>query len=328
MSWWRNPAVSRALKLLVSVVLVAAIVWQVGPDALRPRVFLWWYALAAVAVFLLSNIVGAYQWSLLLAIAGIRLPGRVVARAYFISLFFNNFLIGSVGGDILRAFEVRKNASPAHENATASGVATIVMDRFLGFFTMMVFAGVAALFTEEHTEFGALIAGVLGVFVVLGVLITSRRIGTGMDACLAWLLPERMASTLSNLRSGFVAMRARWPVLGLAAGVSFVVQGMRIFVHYLCALSIGVDIPLIYFWTFIPLIGVAAAIPVSSGGLGPREWAAKWLFSTLPGVAAGGVVAMELLAHVTALVSSLPGAVAFVLRREAPPPDESSPDSP
>jgi len=326
MSWWRSPWVSRVLKLLVSIVLIGGIVWQVGPDAVLPTSFSWWYGIAAVAVFVLSNLLGAYQWNLLLKIAGIELPKRVVTRAYFISLFFNNFLIGNVGGDVLRAFEVRKNASPGLTHTTASGVATIVMDRFLGFFTMMIFAGAAALFTEEHSEFGALIAAVLGSFVVLGVLITSRRIGTRVDACVVGLLPERVSRTITGLRAGFVAMRARWVVLGMAAAVSFLVQGLRIYVHYLCALSIGVDIPLIYFWTFIPLIGVAAAIPISSGGLGPREWAAKWLFTTLPGVGAGGVVAMELLAHVTALVSSLPGAVAFVLRKESTRPPEPSQD--
>jgi hypothetical protein len=314
MNWWRSPWVSRTLKLFVSVVLIAAVVWQVGFDAITPSVFLWEYFAAGVAVFLVSNFVGAYQWNLLLRITGIRLPTRIVTRAYFISLFFNNFLIGSIGGDVLRALEVRKNADPDHQNSTATGVATIVMDRFLGFFTMMIFAGVAALFTKDHGEVGALIAMVLGGFVVLGVLITSRRIGMRVDAFIVRILPDRMAQTLTNLRNGFVAMRHQWRVLGYTTTVSLVVQGLRIYVHYLCALSIGVDIPVIYFWTFIPLIGVAAAIPISSGGLGTREWAAVGLFSTIPGVGAGGVVFMELLAHLSSLVSSLPGALAFVFR--------------
>ena len=100
--------------------------------------------------------------------------------------------------------------------------------------------------------------------------------------------------------------------------ISAFVQGLRIVVHYLCSLSLGLDVPFIYFAAFIPLVSVAAAIPISTGGLGTREWAAVGLFATV-GVAGAGVVTMELMAHAVTLVSSLPGAIAFITRRSVKP---------
>lgn len=323
---WRSPWTVRILKLLVSTVLIAAVIWQVGPNAVVPEHVRWGYLLAATGLFLLSNLLGAYQWNLLLTSAGIELSERTVTRAYFIALFFNNFMVGNIGGDVLRAFEVRRNAASNSHGRTAAGVATIIMDRFLGFFTMMWFAGVAAGFSEEHSKAAVPIVGLLGAFVVLGVLITSRRIGTRVDSLVARLLPDRMAQTVVNLRTGFVCMRQRYRVLIFAAFISGFVQGMRIVVHYLCGLAIGVNAPFIYFATFIPLISVAAAIPISFGGLGTREWAAVGLFGTV-GVGGAGVVTMELFAHAITLVSSLPGALAFVLRDDSRrvPSEELSP---
>ena len=315
MSAIRSLLISRPAKLTLSVALVVAVIWQVGPNAVVPRELHWEWMLAAGLLFLASNVVGSVQWNLLLRGAGISLPMVAVIRAYFVALFFNNFLIGNVGGDVLRALDIRRRAGE-RDGGTEAGVATIVMDRFLGFFTMMCFAVGASLFVSERLEAGAMIFLLLAGFVVLGVAITSRRMGKLADGFLAKLLPERLAGSVQNLRDGFVAMRMRPRALAGALALSALVQGARIVVHFLCSLALGLDVPFIYFITFIPLVSVAAAIPISSGGLGTREWAAVGLFSTV-GVAGAGVVAMELAAHAITLITSLPGAVTFVTGRDA-----------
>lgn len=318
----RRLLTSRPAKLLISLALVAAVVWQVGPHAVVPETVLWQWIAAAVGVFTVSNLLGAYQWNLLLKSAGLKLPLTAVVRAYFIALFFNNFLIGNVGGDVMRALDVRSRTEAGKGN-TEAGVATIVMDRFLGFFTMMCFAVAASLVATEQIESGVAIFSLLGVFLVVGVLITSRRVGRVADGFLGRLLPERLSGPLVNLRQGFAAMRVNAGTLLQALVISGFVQGLRIVVHYLCSLSLGLEVPFIYFVTFIPLVSVAAAIPISSGGLGTREWAAVGLFGTV-GIAGAGVVTMELMAHAVTLLSSLPGAIAFIFRRTAISDEEPS----
>lgn len=323
---WRSPWASRLAKIAVSGVLIATVIWQVGPNAVVPERLRPEYLLAGVGLFIASNLLGAYQWNLLLRSAEIRLSRWIVTRAYFTALFFNSFLIGGIGGDVLRALDLRRNSEEGSHGRTAAGVATIVMDRFLGFFTMMWYAGVAAWLSRQHSEAAAPIASILATFVVLAVLLTSKRLGTRFDGVAMRILPDRVAQPVVNLRTGFVAMRRRYRVFLLATFVSVLVQGLRILVHFMCAQAVGVDAPLVYYFIFIPLVGVAAAMPISVGGLGTREWAAVGLFATI-GVGGAGVVAMELLAHATALVSSLPGAFAFILRgsetrTEAPAPKE------
>ncbi len=206
----RSLWIPRLAKIAVSAVLIAAVIWQVGPKAVVPERLRWGYLVIAVGLFLASNLFGAYQWSLLLRSANIELAPRVVTRAYFVALFFNNFLIGGIGGDVLRALDLRRNSEHGSHGRTAAGVATIVMDRFLGFFTMMWFAGAAAWLTKEHSGATAPIAGLLASFVALGILLTSRRIGRRFDAVVVRMLSDRMARSVVNLRTGFVAMRRRY----------------------------------------------------------------------------------------------------------------------
>jgi glycosyltransferase 2 family protein len=322
----RKVLFSRPVKLIVSLALVVAVISEVGPRAVIPGRLAWEWLIGAALLFLASNIIGAFQWNLLLRAAGISLPRHFVNRAYFVALFFNNFLIGNVGGDVLRAFDVGRE-SGGDSGVTEAGVATIVMDRFLGFFTLMSFAFVAALVASEQVGVGATIFTLLGVFVVVGVLITSRRMGTAADTIILRLVPDRLAQRLVNLRMGFVSLRQSPTTLVRAWALSVAMQGMRILVHFMCSRALGLEIPLIYFMTFIPIVSVAAAIPISLGGLGTREWAAVALFGSV-GVAGAGIVTMELMAHGVTLVSSLPGAIAFVTRkRDVNEPIENLEDS-
>jgi len=309
----RSVIFSRPAKLLISTALVAAVIWQVGPHAVIPETIRWGWIAVAVVLFLVSNIFGAFQWNLLLRCADLRLPVFAVIRAYFVALFFNNFLIGNIGGDVLRAVDVRSRVERG-QGKTEAAVATIVMDRFLGFFTMMCFAVGAALLATESLESGSIIFILLSAFIIVGTLITSRRVGVFADRWITRILPAGLAVTIVRLRAGFVAMRTSPIVLAKAFIISAIVQGMRIVVHYVCSLAIGLEIPFVYFVTFIPLVSVAAAIPISSGGLGTREWAAVGLFKTI-GVGGAGIVAMELIAHGVTLVASIPGAIDFVTRK-------------
>jgi glycosyltransferase 2 family protein len=304
-------------KIGVSAIMISLVVWQVGPTAVVPEKIRWWYVVYAVILFLLSNVLGSFQWNLLLRSAAIELPTMKVLRAYFVALFFNNFFIGGVGGDVLRAIDVSRNANNGRAGHTESGVATIVMDRFLGLFTMLWFAGIGVELAHDSRKATLFIFGLLALFVVAGILLTSRRIGTRADRLITKLLPNRLAIVVVNLRAGFASMRERPGTLILAACMSWAVQGMRILVHYLCAVGVGaisIDDPagLAAFFTYIPIVSIVAAIPISIGGLGPRETAAVMLFHRA-GIVGGGVVTMELLAHLVTLVSSLPGAIAFII---------------
>ncbi len=97
--------------------------------------------------------------------------------------------------------------------------------------------------------------------------------------------------------------------------LSLLIQTMRIMTHVTAANAIGVDISWHYFFFFIPLVALAASLPISIGGLGVREQSAMTLFAQV-GVAAAQTAAFEFLAYLISVLATLPGGVIFVLRRE------------
>ena len=67
------------------------------------------------------------------------------------------------------------------------------------------------------------------------------------------------------------------------------------FATFIFALSVGINLPLIYFLAILPVGTIVAFIPVSMAGLGTREATLIGLFA-LFGVSASSVFSMSLLA--------------------------------
>jgi uncharacterized protein (TIRG00374 family) len=92
--------------------------------------------------------------------------------------------------------------------------------------------------------------------------------------------------------------------------LSLVLQGCFCVVCYLIGLSLGINVGLIYYLIFVPLISVATILPISIGGLGLRDNAAVVLFSAL-GVAADKVVSMTLINFAFLLFIGLAGGIVY-----------------
>jgi hypothetical protein len=96
------------------------------------------------------------------------------------------------------------------------------------------------------------------------------------------------------------------------AAVSILVQSMRIGVHILCAAALGIFYvnQTWYFFVIIPIIALLMIIPLP---LGVKETVAGTLFGAAGFVYTDALV-MEFLATLAGIVSSLPGAGAFIGR--------------
>ncbi|MCI0477717.1 MAG: flippase-like domain-containing protein, partial [Anaerolineales bacterium] len=80
------------------------------------------------------------------------------------------------------------------------------------------------------------------------------------------------------------------------------------FVWYTVALALGLDIPLIYFFLFNPLIAFVLMLPISFNGLGPKEATAVFFFG-LVGVPSESAFALSLIFHAVVVLTSLPGGI-------------------
>ncbi len=305
------------LKLIVSAGLVA---WAFSGEhfrldrlALHFREADFGLLAGAVALFALSNLLGAVQWNLLLRVQEIELSWRKVVSFYFVGVFFNNFLVGNIGGDAIRVYDVRRltqDGSPAF-SAT-------FLDRFIGLFTLTWFSLAAYLLAPAFPGGQSVLALILCVTGALSITIASafshRLSGLGERIVLK-MVPGRVGERITKIRQGILRCRAHLKIVALAALVSVGVQLMRVGVHYVVARALGLDVSFAYFLIFIPLIAIVASVPVSFGGIGVRENSGVLLFGRL-GVEGTVAFSMEFIAYLVGLAASLVGGVVFVCRRK------------
>lgn len=239
-------------------------------------------------------------------------------RLMYVGHFFNFFLPGSTGGDVMRAYYVTRLTK-----ARTVAVATVLLDRFAGLAGMAVLAGVMALATwgRPQTQRAAGAVGVtLAVIIVAALVLFNRRVGRAVGL-------ERIVARLPRAENFRIAIRTlqSLPRSPRAAGV---VGALTLGVHLLLAAAIAcmgraLELPTavgLYF-LFVPVIYIVAAIPVSIGGLGLVEGMYVVFFAVTPGTDNSAVLALALLARLTPMLLSLPGLVFWLSERssKAPP---------
>ncbi len=287
-----------------------------------------WLALAAgwYAVFVL---VSSWRWQILLAARGMRFSTWYLARVFTISLFFCKLLPTSIGGDVFRI------AYTAGEGRTADAFSATLLDRLIGFTSLMFLAVVVALglflFSPSARALelalggvalrGPAILGLLCAGLAALVLVTlaffsdtaHRLANRAFGRVRLARLGERLDKAFAAVKS---YRRARW-ALGLSFLSGIAVQATLALSWHATAAAIGGTVPVVYYLVFIPLLNVVVNIP-TIGGLGVREWAyvlfftPAWLSGHLTGELA---LASALLFLALDLVFALSGGVLFAVTR-------------
>jgi hypothetical protein len=278
----------------------------------------------AAGFFVFSNALGAGQWYLLLRGQALDVSVRQAAVLYWVGVFFNNVLLGNIGGDAIRIYDLRRLTG-----STSRGAAATFVDRFLGLFSTCCLALGACVLVAGVRRPGlvSLLATVWLGLVGLLAMGLSRRIGIRVQSLVDRLLPQRIASVIDGLRTSIVDYRDQLGLLLVAWIVSLGVQTSRILVYWAAGLSVGLEVGMRYYVGFQPAAAIVAALPISIGGLGVREGVLVELFGGV-GVEENLAFAMSLLGYAAGICASLLGGIAFVVRRiqPSPPPPAETPE--
>jgi glycosyltransferase 2 family protein len=302
------------LKIVVSGGLITWLLIKIGIDRIVAEIAganLWWIC-ASIGAFVLSNFIGSYQWYLLLRNKDLDLSFTKVLSFYHVGLFFNNFLIGYVGGDAFRIYDVTKAT-----NDSTNAISTVFFDRFIGFFTLSFLAMMVSLIWLQNAASLTTIYTILIImmgFVVSLLFLFKESMAKRVSVLLGKLLPTVVNSKLRELYIELNQFRHNKIFLLHLFVIALVVQGLRVVTHVLAARSVGVETNISYFFVFIPIIAMAASLPISFGGIGVREQSGATLFAQI-GVAANLVVIFEFIAYLVGVFASIPGGVIFILRK-------------
>jgi uncharacterized protein (TIRG00374 family) len=246
--------------------------------------------LAAAAWYVVFIFVSAWRWQVLLAARGLRFSILYLARVFTISLFFCKLLPTSIGGDVMRI------AYTAPKDRTADAFSATLLDRLIGFTSLMFLAVVVSIglfaVSAQSRALEVALLGVTfrgpGILVLLCtglVLLVLVTLGFFSDA--GHRLANRAFGSIRLLRVGERLDRAYDAVkqyrraraallLSFLAGIG--VQATLALSWFSTARAIGGTVPVVYYLVFIPLLNIVVNIP-TIGGLGVREWAYVLFFT-------------------------------------------------
>jgi len=303
-----------ALRIIVPVGACAYLFSMVGLDALLPAMasIPLHTVAAAMVLLLLGTAAAALRWHLLFAACGNpeQPPVMELYRLHLIGLFYNNFVPGGLGGDLVRAAATRQAMA---EGGFTRALAVVLLERTLGFTGLVIL--VAAAFTLWPLPLGeqqVLLYSGLGVAASAAAVV-----GVASGRRLAPYLPGPFGKIAQSLPT----IEKWWPFAG-ALGLSLVTNVTGVMAAHSIVASLTRAATLTDSLVVVPLTGMAAFFPLTIGGVGVREGAFVWLYG-LVGVSQSRALAASLGYFGCLLAVAAVGGVLHALRPLAP---ESLPD--
>ena len=137
MSSSRSSIIKNAIKYLAAIILLGLVI-VLNWTGLKELKFseMDFVNVALAAVLYVGIIVSQYvRWWMLVRAVDLPFRLRDAFRLGMVGTFYNTFLPGSIGGDFVKAYVIAKD-SPQRK---AAAVATVVADRMLGLFGLLLF---------------------------------------------------------------------------------------------------------------------------------------------------------------------------------------------
>jgi uncharacterized protein (TIRG00374 family) len=283
--------------------------------------------LAAFLVYGVGFLSASWRWYLLLDHIRVKLPFPTVLRLALIGLFFNLFVPGGVGGDLIKMVYLKRESGQRYPQA----LLTVLLDRLMGLAGLLALAVVALLMNSSMLSQSS--PEMRGALSVVGLAMAGALL-CGL-AFLGWPLISRWGA-----RAGAQAWAARLPasLVAIAQKVAEALDLLRAAPMKLAALlllstvghltaSLGVyliaqglpggsDLSFLECLLATQLANLVASIPLTPGGLGGRDLIMSVLLrSAGASVALAGSV--PVMVSVLLVVWSLVGGLALLWERGA-----------
>lgn len=239
------------------------------------------YTALAAILFIISNSLIALRLQILINANQLNLRFLSAFKLTFIGLFFNTYLPGATGGDLIKIYYASKgNFGKRTEVATI-----IVLDRIIGLFGLLLLPLILAIFFPEMLPSGSVLQGLLAIaLVAVIVIIAATAIGFRADVenirILNWIYQKiTVANLLKRIISTIHFYREHKKTLFTAIVLSLLLQLIMIGAMLAIAQAInplGADSKMIL---LIPLGFLANSLPITPGGIGVGEVALDNLFA-------------------------------------------------
>lgn len=323
----RKKAKNLLIQVLKIVFSLGLILWLVQSgklnfkalaNLLQPQYLVPALLLIAGNMYLTSE-----RWRILLQTQSHHLNSWKTFKLTMIGIFFNFAVPGGVGGDLVKAFYFSKD----HPESKMAAATSVLMDRILGLYAMIVMALLAMLFDWQRVQsisalsllwwiiLGLFTAATLGLALVFSQKIYDR----GSFKRRLTKLPLHH-KTLRIYESLHLYGRSYKKLLGSIL-ISLMAQSFSIIFMILAGHASGLssELPWATYFLVGPLGFMATAIPISPAGVGVGQAAFYFLFNLYTGHATDLGPSVITAYQVAQFLFGLLGAFFYMQRKERVP---------
>ena len=262
--------------------------------------------LIALALMLLQVLLGAMRWHVIRTRLGARVSFSQSFRLFYIAIFFNSYVWGSVSGDILRAW-----LSYQGDRNRKLAVTSVVLDK------AAAVAGVAILVIVctplMVARLGDALPLVMSAAVALAAIAAIIALARLERLPTAWL-KTRIVRLLQALGGGTRLVFFNPGAAAAALGFAILAQIAFGACAFALATSLKINVTLVDCIALLQPVALVSALPISLGGWGIRETTMIVLFG-LVGVSSSAALVLSVQLGVLSLVAVLPGGAAWLFWR-------------
>jgi glycosyltransferase 2 family protein len=279
-------------------------------EALRHAHYSW--VLVAILAYVVVEIAAAFRWHVLLKVQGIHLSFWRLSGLFLIGMFYNQFLPGGTGGDIIKSYYLLKETL----DKKAGALLAVVFDRLIGLVALVAITGTLIGlrydFLSQTTEtrqllwillvvLGASIAGLLATFVITGFK-------------LFHLLPLRFPGRekLIEISAAYHLYARHWRATLVAFGASIVAHLATFATFLSVAYSLRANVKIVDFFAVMPIERTISAMPISFAGIGWREKVLQIMLNGVCGVPEATAILIGSLSFLVILICCVPGAIVYL----------------
>ena len=276
----KENKVKSYLQLLIRfIVSVGLMVWLVTmidwDEAFRimkeGSPFYFVLAFLAIQITVATSI---WKWRMLIQSSEKKLSNDQISptylgKLYYIGLFFNNFMLGSVGGDVVRIYYLGK------KTGVATATTSVLFERITAGFALVGIVLVSALFMDQSRPYLISLLILIIIAVALYIIfkifmkkatVTERNSSSQSKLSLLMVKGKQaiigIGDTAKNYRN------ESWQWWGMILLLSFLFQVGMAWINDLLFRSFGIEVSFLHLLVIITLISVITMIPVSLNGLG------------------------------------------------------------
>lgn len=269
------------------------------------------YVFLILALLAMQTLIKAYKWHILMKAKNLNVPVTKIYQLDYVSTFLSLFFPSSLSVDIFRGYGISKEMVTRKEAASS-----IIADRLVSLFALLFIASVGViLFFDlvQNLKLVYLIFSILTALVLLTVFLTSRSLSNIFPNNEQKIRKFKILEKLNALRQSLANYKNHKVSLLSVFTLSLLMQTSRVFIYFFAALALKNQLPLKYFFAYVPVIMLIIMLPISMAGIGVREGSFIYFFTTL-GLTHATAFAISFLVSILVVVAVLPGGIIYAFK--------------